>query len=247
MTTRIRAIAAVTAIAAFLASPAAALDGEILITQAKVNAGGITPGDASGFPATLSRPGRYKLSGNLVVPANQNGIDVTADDVVIDFNGFTVAGSPPGQARSGVIAGGDGLRVANGTIVGFLTAGIRSLGENSVVEDMRIVSTGVGVTASAGRVRNSTIVDSFTGIDCDGCLIEQNVVTGSTQDGMALTGGTALGNVIVGNGRFGITNSVGSARTGYGGNILFGNASGSVPGGSAPVQLHPNACEPACP
>src|SRR4051794_72941 len=81
--------------------PAAAIDGEILINQAKVNAGGITPGDGAGFPATLSRPGHYKLSGNLSVPAGVNGIDVTADDVTIDLNGFSMLGNPPGQAARG--------------------------------------------------------------------------------------------------------------------------------------------------
>ena len=55
---------------------ARAADGEVLINQAKVNAGGITPGDTAGFPATLSRPGRYKLSGNLTVPAGNIGFRV---------------------------------------------------------------------------------------------------------------------------------------------------------------------------
>jgi hypothetical protein len=61
--------------AIFAASPTLAVDGEILINQAKVNAGGITPGDAAGFPATLGRPGRYKLSSNLVAPAQVNAIE----------------------------------------------------------------------------------------------------------------------------------------------------------------------------
>src|SRR5262245_6979065 len=36
-------------------------EGEILITQAKANAGGITPADTAGFPVTLSAPGSYRL------------------------------------------------------------------------------------------------------------------------------------------------------------------------------------------
>src|SRR5262245_45169596 len=53
------------AAASVFAAPASALDGEVLIDQAKVNAGGITPGDEPGFPVTLSRRGKYKLTGNL--------------------------------------------------------------------------------------------------------------------------------------------------------------------------------------
>jgi hypothetical protein len=54
--------AAFVASAVLLATPAAAVDGEVLINQAAVNAGGITPGDDPGFPATLSRRGKYKLA-----------------------------------------------------------------------------------------------------------------------------------------------------------------------------------------
>jgi hypothetical protein len=39
----------------------------VLINQAAAKAGGITPGDDPGFPATLSLPGRHKLTGNLKV------------------------------------------------------------------------------------------------------------------------------------------------------------------------------------
>ena len=67
-------IAAAAVICAGLFSvSASAVDGEVLINQAKVNVGGITPGDTAGFPANLSRPGRYKLTGNLKVPAENYG------------------------------------------------------------------------------------------------------------------------------------------------------------------------------
>jgi hypothetical protein len=80
---RARTLAAILGLVALSASHAAAVDGEILIDQARVNAGGITPDDAPGFPATLSRPGRYKLTGNLNVPADLNGIEVTQHNVTI--------------------------------------------------------------------------------------------------------------------------------------------------------------------
>src|SRR5688500_2890388 len=53
-----------------------------LITQAKVNAGNVTPGDTPGFPLTISQKGAYKLTGNLTVP-NQDttAIVITADNV----------------------------------------------------------------------------------------------------------------------------------------------------------------------
>ncbi len=236
--------------AALLACPAAAVDGEILIDQATVNAGGITPGDAAGFPATLSRPGRYKLAGNLRVPAEQSGIEATANDVTVNLNGFTISSEVSGQALSGVIGRGvGGLRVVNGTITGFKNWGVYNSLARSVVEDMRILSGGNGVFLPAdGVVRNSTIANGHTGIICLlTCLIEQNVITGNTAAGIQVHngGGMVLGNVIVGNGVQGIGAT--GASTGYGSNILirnnggFGQVSGNL------VQLHPNACEPTCP
>src|SRR5262245_22491973 len=105
MTARASLIAAaVTTSAVLIAAPATAVDGEILIDQARVNAGGITPGDAAGFPATLSRSGRYKLSGNLRVPAGMTGIGVTANDVTIDLNGFTISSDLFERALTGIDA-----------------------------------------------------------------------------------------------------------------------------------------------
>jgi hypothetical protein len=39
------------------AQPASAIDGQIPSTQAKALAGDVTPGDAPGFPVTLTRTG----------------------------------------------------------------------------------------------------------------------------------------------------------------------------------------------
>jgi Right handed beta helix region len=236
-----------------VAMPANAVDGEILISQAKVNAGGLTPGDTAGFPATLSRPGRYKLSSNLVVPALANGIEVTANDVTIDLNGFTIRSNPPGQAASGVfaLAGEGGLRVINGTITGFSGSGIVKSPGRAVIEDMRILSNGRNLELSAdSHVRNSTIAngtDVSAAVRCFArCLIENNIVTGNAGAGVALEagGGVVLANVIVGNGFAGILSS--DNRTGYGNNILLGNGSGGQVSGLV-YQLHPNVCDPACP
>src|SRR5690348_11736797 len=140
---RRRAIFAILAGAVLLlAGPALAVDGEILISQGKVNAGGITPGDTAGFPATLSKPGHYKLSGNLSAPAQQNAIEVTTADVTIDLNGFTISSATPSQAASGIVAlvGGGLLRVMNGTITGFSGSGVDKSPGRAVIENMRLLA-----------------------------------------------------------------------------------------------------------
>src|SRR5947207_5818225 len=70
-----------------------AVDGVILIDQNRALAGGVTPGDAPGFPVTISVAGSYRLSGNLTVPdANTTAISITAKNVTIDLNGFSIIG-----------------------------------------------------------------------------------------------------------------------------------------------------------
>src|SRR5882724_6466568 len=76
-----------------IALPTYAVDGVVLINQAAALAGNVTPGDMPGFPVTISAPGSYRLSGNLTVPnANTTAIELTADNVSIDLNGFSNIG-----------------------------------------------------------------------------------------------------------------------------------------------------------
>jgi hypothetical protein len=233
--------------------PAFAVDGEVLINQAKVNAGGITPGDAAGFPATLSRPGRYKLTGNLVVPASNTAIQITANDVTVDLNGFTISGAVPGSAARGIFAGTgvDRSRIANGTVTGFNNYGILTVGLDAAAENMRIVGNDIGMQlGSQARVSNSTIANNSTGMYCYQCLIESNIIAGNTNAGIFDSnggGGMVLGNVIVGNTSYGVVApDPPLPKTGYANNILIGNNGGGVQGLGI-TQAHPNVCEPACP
>ena len=72
---------------------ALAVDGQIAITQARAMAGGVTPGDAPGFPVSINLPGSYVLSSGLTVPdANTSAIVINADHVTVDLNGFAILG-----------------------------------------------------------------------------------------------------------------------------------------------------------
>lgn len=126
-------------VAAF--GPALAVDGVVEIDQARALAGGVTPGDAPGFPVTLDRQGSYRLTGNLDVsgqpsPQNVTAIDITSSFVTLDLNGFTIVG-PTVCSGSPVTScsptgTGDGInsrlanfvRIGNGIVRGFGDAGI---------------------------------------------------------------------------------------------------------------------------
>jgi hypothetical protein len=246
--TILRSFATVALTLLLLAGEGRAVDGEILINQAAVNAGGITPGDDPGFPTTLSRPGRYKLTSNLKVPTGKDGIELKAHDVTIDLNGFTISSNPPGEAKHGVFASGIlGLRVMNGTVTGFQDGGLFG---PRLVEDMRIVSNGFGLGPSGeARIRNNTIANNRgPGIHgCSHCLIEQNLITGNNW-GIFVShgGGVILGNVIASHLNEGISAFPGPP-TGYGNNVLVDNSGGDAPVTGPAFPLHPNLCHPACP
>ena len=229
---------------------ASALDGEVLISQSAATAGGVTPGDAAGFPITISRTGKYKLIGNLNVPAGTDGFVVTADNVTIDFNGFRMA-----NGRFGVnAAGADGLTVLNGTITNFSSNAIRARGF-AVVQDMQVVNNGLmGVKLdNNGRVIRSTISGNHSvNVYCvSRCLIAHNVISASeTETGVGLYtaagGHLVLDNVITDNVAMAIYTE---GEMAYANNTITGNGQ---PGGSSVIgpgahQAHPNYCNPACP
>jgi hypothetical protein len=240
------------AAAMFPAAAAYAVDGEIVFNQAKVNSGGVTPGDTAGFPVTISRRGKYKLSSGLTVASGKNGIVVTASEVTIDLNGFAIAGHSSGLSPSGIHAGPrNSLTVLNGTISGFRSYGVLTSGRFAVIEAMRIVGTNEGLQlGDDARIARSTISSNrASGIRCGlRCLVEQNVITLNGLDGIQLrNGGMVLGNTITSNKTFGIYGDIGGT-VGFGNNALYGN-NGGAPKAQVygVISLHPNACSPACP
>jgi hypothetical protein len=66
-----------------LAGHAFAIDGQILINQSTAMASG-------GFPYRITNPGSYRLSGDLVAVLNKMAIVISANNVVLDLNGFNV-------------------------------------------------------------------------------------------------------------------------------------------------------------
>lgn len=73
-------------------------DGVVTITQAKAVNGGVTPGDAPGFPVSITQPGSYRLAGNLTLTdPNVGAIEILAAGVTLDLGGFTVQGPTPAR------------------------------------------------------------------------------------------------------------------------------------------------------
>lgn len=245
------------AVVTMAAAPAHAVtnqDGQVLITQAAVNAGGITPGDTPGFPVTINVAGSYRLASNLTVTSAVNGIEVRANEVTIDMGGFTLAGS--GAGRNGIASFNRNFKVEHGTVRGFTNDGIRSIAQFLAVNGMVVTGSGRhGIFADPGLNGSSAVsfasvtaskvsANGGVGISCgDDCLVENSIVSRNAFSGITFygNGDMALGNLITRNGTSGI---VFSGYGGAGNNTLAGNFE-QIAGFYIPMQ--PNACYPACP
>jgi len=149
----------------------------------------------------ITSPGSYVVTRNLKV----SGVclDVRADYVTIDFDGFAITGDGTG---AGVSVQGSGLVVRNGTIAGFgvgISVGVPP-GDvvGSVVERMRVIdSANFGIGGGSMVVRDSVLTgNGNTAI----ALGEASVITGNRVVGnrfgiSALEGSTVSGNVVASN------------------------------------------------
>lgn len=246
-----------------------AVDGQVLINQATVNAAG-------GFPYVISQPGSYKLSGNLVVSdPTKDAIVIAHDFVTLDFGGFSIIGtadcssgscSGANATHGGVITSNPtsspapffNITIRNGTIQG-MGYGIYLWGDSNTVEDMNIRSnTAAGITllrpdigGVLQTVKNCNVNLNEEGVDIDGGQVTSNNVSGNRAWGVGIGGGAALvnHNVIFGNHDEGLTAVVfnlakNNITVSYSNNTFKNNAPDVAPSGLGAVLV--NAGQNVC-
>ena len=258
-TMRIASLLVGAAVLVGVAMPTLAVDGVILIDQNKALAGNVTPGDAPGFPVTISLPGSYRLASNLTVPDDvTDGIVVQADNVILDLNGFSIRGprtcsgnpttactGPNGPFPTGIkVENARGATVRNGSITGFYV-GVDiegKLAASALVEELHVYSNGgIGIRADYSVVRSCTATNNgFHGIQADGSVLENNVTTFNALTGLSVgNASVVMHNSSASNGQYGIEGN----NTVFGGNNLIGNGLGSMrPGSVSMVSQGNNAC-----
>src|SRR4030095_595928 len=122
------------------AREARAVDGVIEINTAKATAGGINGSlvdDPAGFPVTITKPGSYRLTGELS-PLGVSAIAVSARGVTLDLNGFRISAFSGSAGVEGVDATGQtDIRVSNGVIEGFGGGGILT-GDRARLEHVEV-------------------------------------------------------------------------------------------------------------
>jgi parallel beta-helix repeat protein len=193
-----------------LATPALAVDGVLEINQTCAVQTGCFGGDGPGLPVTISTSGSYRLTGNLSVPVDTHGIEITVNDVTLDLNGFVISGSG-GTGGDGVSAPNRGsITVKNGVVktmggngilVGFqsLVQGVHS-GNNGLIG---IVANGSGSTVTGNTAMNN----SQGGITVSGdSRVTDNNALFNLATGISAGGGCAIaGNIVDGNQSKGIS------------------------------------------
>jgi hypothetical protein len=239
-------------------APAAlAVDGTVLINQSTITNG--LPGCPTGghFPIVICQSGSYKLSGNLTVPdVNTGAIVITADNVTIDLNGFSILGptvcsgspltcSPNNGTPSGngISSGNANIVVMNGQIKGLGFNGISLSGTKSRVQNIQVTSNfNDGIFVADQSLVSSCSVNSNggAGIFADGSDVVTGNLVSSNFIGILAGKQAALisGNSVVSNSSVGIKVVCPSLISGNmvslntGGDMLFFDTSGNPLGSS---------------
>ena len=198
--------------------------GPLAIDQAKAEAGGVSPDDLPGFPITLSQPGSYRLTGNIVVPTLAGtAVAITSPGVTLDLNGFEIRGpnactgagaalSCPSMAMAANAIRGHGVHVSlqvqdatasvsieNGSIRGFAGNGLRTSGAGYTytARRLRVSHSGQFGVLNAGAVTES-VIDRNAGGGIFGSVgVMHNQVTHNA--GVGINGSIARFNASFGN------------------------------------------------
>lgn len=149
--------------------------------------------EISRVPVVITNPGSYVLtcSPTWTTPIQEgSAIQVEADNVTIDLNGFAVDGAAGEMGGSAIlqVSNRRGLRILNGTVYGslggalFSWAGIRAAGDGTEIRGVTATHNDIGIVVGP----NARVVN---------CMVSSNV-----QDGMLIganslvAGGMAMNN-----------------------------------------------------
>lgn len=194
-----------------------------------------TPGDSDSI-FKIETPGSYYLTTNIIGVAGKSGIEVVANGVTIDLNGFDAQGVPGSLSAVRVVALNTGLIVVNGSV--------RNWGQNGLDLNNAIACLVDGVVASGNALVGIRVGDGSTITRCtatlngsDGFLAGQSCVVSNcsaydnVEDGIQInTGSTVVGCAALDNNASGIrgtflcTITACSAVRNFGNGIVVGSS-----------------------
>lgn len=129
-----------------------------IATQEKVPAApgrGDLPHDGTN-PITISEPGIYNLTNN-ITGSNFTDISITATNVTLDLNGFTISGG-----TIGIDISGDKILIKNGTVRNTSTSNIKLTGNKCTLKNINSIDSPIGFELSGATnssIKNCLAID----------------------------------------------------------------------------------------
>jgi len=145
-----------------------------------------TPGDASSL-FVITNSGSYYLTTNITGVSGKNGIEIAANDVTLDLNGFALRGAGTGIVGVDVYNAQTNVVIRNGIITGWqnnsdgagvqVTSGYFSDSQNVVCEHLNVYGCDEGIEI---LIQGTAVVRDCNcdGNLSDGILISSGIVTG---------------------------------------------------------------------
>ncbi|HEX4119738.1 MAG TPA: hypothetical protein VH619_03840 [Verrucomicrobiae bacterium] len=135
-----------------------------------------TPVDATHTPGcvfaefAITNSGSYYLTANIAGVSDLNGIEIQANNVVLDLNGFSLTND---STAAGIEVDDDytNITVRNGCVSGW-AIGVFYVGENGTLENLKVTGNsqvGIEVGGKTGMVHDCFVSDNrFLGIEIGG-------------------------------------------------------------------------------
>jgi hypothetical protein len=211
-----------------LASLASAVDGITLISQTS----------STVFPIVIKASGSYRLASDLrIASTSVDAIDIRANNVTLDLNGFSIIGpgSGTGDGVNAAVKASScyppnvtitNVTVTDGVVTAMGGSGI-CLGSYAHIEGVRALrngGSGIDVNSFAriiGNVSNNNTAGILCGRDC---LISANTVNSNTEGILTSDNAAVLGNSASLNGDIGV-DLLGAVpvSSGFGKNVMEDN------------------------
>ncbi len=171
-----------------------------------------TPGDVDSV-FRIDAPGSYYLTGNVTGVANASGIEIDADDVTLDLNGFTVSGVANAIDGVFVESAHRGVTIRNGIVRGWGGSGVNGSSSFVRVERVHAISNAFrGIRLGNG----SAVIGCSAELNGnDGISLGSGTITGSRASANAMHGFSGGAQVI-------ITECWTRENTGFGYSLLNG-------------------------
>ncbi len=198
---------------------------------------GVIPGVCTtSFPIMICQSGSYRLTSNIQIKDRATtAIQITADNVTLDLNGFAISGPvtctagtyplecSPGGATTGIGITSEkkNITVTNGTVRGMGSHGIQLNGAGARVEGVHVESNiHTGILINGLVTRSTVTANGAIGIyvpQAGTTTISQNTVTHNGSDGVS-GGALVVDNTISYNGGNGISGGLSAIN-----NVVFRN------------------------